>query len=266
MQPSPKPTAREALALRAEALKSLLLWHRRIGIVATLFVIISVVTGILLNHVSDLALDKVTVTSPWLLDHYGLAANAAPVGIDLGDRGVSWVEGTVYVADGTGEPLETLIGAAAGRGFVVVAGSDQILLLTPGGELVEAIDSHLLPGPILALGLTVGGNVAVRTNRGTFVSDTAFVGWTEARDTPIAWSTVQELPEAERETVLERFRGKGLPLDRVLLDIHSGHILGFWGALIMDVAAVLFLVLAITGMIVTLRRNGGPRSGNGRSS
>jgi len=254
---------KEALTRRADALRALLRWHRRIGIAATLFVVISVTTGIALNHVEDLSLDKITVESPWLMKHYGMSAESTPVGVNLGGTWVSWVEGTAYAGSGPGQPLGELVGAAAGPGFIVAAGPDRILLLTPEGSLVEAIEGHLLPGTLISLGLTADKNVAVRADRGSFYSDVAFTGWTALADQTVAWSTVEELPGPSRDAALERFRGKGLPLDRVLLDIHSGHILGFWGALVMDLAAILFLVLAITGMIVTLRRNGGTRGHGG---
>jgi hypothetical protein len=45
--------------------------------------------------------------------------------------------------------------------------------------------------------------------------------------------------------LVETYRGKGLPLERVLLDIHSGRILGAWGV---DAVSVLFLGLVLTGL------------------
>lgn len=265
MKTSPKPTSKEALARRADALRVLLRWHRRIGITATLFVITLVTTGILLNHVDDLALDKVTVKSRWLMAHYGLAPEAAPVGVDIGGEWVTWVDGTVYVAEGGGQPLATLIGAARSPSFVVAASTDRILLMTPDGELVETIDRYLLPGRINAIGLAESGDVVVRTGTERFASNISLSAWTPLGERAVFWSTVQEPPESVREAALQRFRGVGMPLDRVLLDIHSGHIFGFWGALIVDLAAALFLVLAATGIVVTLRRNNGTRvGGNGR--
>jgi uncharacterized iron-regulated membrane protein len=47
-------------------------WHRRIGVVATLFIILLSITGILLNHNAQLSLHKVNIESPWLLELYNI--------------------------------------------------------------------------------------------------------------------------------------------------------------------------------------------------
>jgi len=44
------------------------------------------------------------------------------------------------------------------------------------------------------------------------------------------------------------YRGKGLPGERVILDIHSGRILGYVGVLLVDFMAILFLLLAMSGI------------------
>lgn len=259
------------LARRAEGIRSLLRWHRRIGLAATLFVIISVLTGVALNHVDDLALDKIMVKNQWLMAQYGLAPKGTPVGVNVGRMWISWVDGTVYAGENAGQPLGALIGAIRDPDFLAVAGPNRILLLRPGGELVEMVEGYHLPGTINAIGLSGRGEIVVLSGNDRFASDGSLSGWTPLGDRAVTWSTVQKPPAAVRKATLERFRGKGLPLDRILLDIHSGHIFGFWGAIVMDVAAILFLVLAITGVVVSLRRNGGTKTngngnGNGPSS
>jgi len=51
-----------------------------------------------------------------------------------------------------------------------------------------------------------------------------------------------------REQLLRLYRGKGLPLERVIIDIHSGRILGQAGVLLVDFMALLFLSLAMSGV------------------
>ena len=60
-------------------------------------------------------------------------------------------------------------------------------------------------------------------------------------------------PELNRK-ILARYRGHGLPLERVLLDLHSGRILGKWGVWLIDVVAILLFVLAITGSWMWFQR------------
>jgi uncharacterized iron-regulated membrane protein len=47
---------------------------------------------------------------------------------------------------------------------------------------------------------------------------------------------------------MQTYRRGGLPLERVILDLHSGRIVGDWGVYVVDGAALLFLALVITGM------------------
>ena len=47
--------------------------------------------------------------------------------------------------------------------------------------------------------------------------------------------------------MLASFRGEGLPLGRVIADLHSGRILGSFGSLFMDGAALALLLLTATG-------------------
>ncbi len=56
------------------------------------------------------------------------------------------------------------------------------------------------------------------------------------------------MPCGLRGRLVEAYRGKGLLLERVLLDVHSGRILGAWGVYLVDAAAVLFLGLVLSGL------------------
>ena len=51
------------------------------------------------------------------------------------------------------------------------------------------------------------------------------------------------------------WRGKGLTVERVLLDLHSGRILGKVGPLLMDLVAVFLIVLSLSGLILAKVRN-----------
>ena len=65
---------------------------------------------------------------------------------------------------------------------------------------------------------------------------------------------------AERAAVLATHRGEGLTLFRVVSDLHSGRILGEYGFLLMDGAALVLLLLTGSGLhnwlITRKSRNG----------
>ena len=59
--------------------------------------------------------------------------------------------------------------------------------------------------------------------------------------------------------ILGEYRGRGLPLIRVLSDLHSGRIFGRYGTWLMDASAVILLLLVATGILGSGlgRRRGG---------
>ncbi|HSH28473.1 MAG TPA: PepSY domain-containing protein, partial [Thiohalobacter sp.] len=70
----------------------------------------------------------------------------------------------------------------------------------------------------------------------------------------VTWAQTDTLPAELYEELVEHYRGEVLPLERVLLDLHSGRIFGRHGYLVMDVAAVLLIALALSGSLIWLRR------------
>ena len=53
---------------------------------------------------------------------------------------------------------------------------------------------------------------------------------------------------------MQAYRGSGLSLERVILDLHSGRIVGQWGVYVVDGAALLFLALVITGLWMWMKQ------------
>lgn len=247
-QPRPRP--------RAKLLRSLYLWHRYIGLAAAAFVIVLAVTGLLLNHTEELGLDSIRVTSPAVLDWYGVHAPENLLAYRAGALTVIEAGDRIYLAQGElHEARGPLHGAVEHDGLVVVSTADQLWLLTPRGELVERLDATAgVPPDILAIGRTGDGALAVRTVQGSFRTDADLLAWTATDATGIDWAT-SIAPTAEQARAVNRaWRGDGLPLERVMLDLHSGRILGNAGVYLMDGAALLFLVLAGSGMWLWMRR------------
>lgn len=61
-------------------------WHRRIGIISALFVLLLSVTGIILNHTVSLGLHQSHVKAAWVHELYGLPA---PTGEEGGFPGLT---------------------------------------------------------------------------------------------------------------------------------------------------------------------------------
>ena len=247
-QPRTKP--------RAKLLRSLYIWHRYIGLAAALFVVVLAATGLLLNHSGELGLDSIKVSSPALLDWYGVHAPDTVISYRAGPLTVTDAAGRIYLDQGVLPNVEgPLAGAVEYAGLVVVATGNQLLLLTPAGELVERLDNASgVPADILAIGVAGSGALAVRTAHGSYRTDENFLGWTALDDVAAEWATSTRLTEQQRLALNRAWRGDGLPLERIMLDMHSGRILGTAGVYVMDGAAILFLLLAVSGVWLWIKR------------
>ena len=69
------------------------LWHRRIGLLALVLVIILAITGIMLNHTEKLNLDNTFINNSLLLSWYGIEPEEEPISFriknSMGDHVIS---------------------------------------------------------------------------------------------------------------------------------------------------------------------------------
>lgn len=223
-------------------------WHRYLGLAAAILIIIVAVSGVFLNHTERLALDRHTVSQGWLLARYGMVPERPPISFDVDGTWVSWLEGFLYVnGRKSGRMPRPLVGAARAGDLLAAASPDALLLVTAEATPVERLSQAALPGAVAAVGRGPGGALAIRTDRGVFASDADVVAWTPFAGA-VVWSRPMPLPAAIEERLMLGYRGEGVPWARVLLDVHSGRILGRWGPYLMDAAAVCLLLLAATGI------------------
>jgi hypothetical protein len=248
---------------RAKLLRSLYIWHRYLGLAAAAFVIILTLTGLALNHTEELGLARSHVQSNLLLDWYGVHAPVRMTGFQAGPHHITAVGGHVYWNDVRLEQVAPpLIGALEFADLIVVGIEGQLLLFTPQGDLIERLDGATgVPAGMQALGIATDGKLAIRAAHGDYRTDDSFLEWQETDSgSDVAWIEPETIPPELREAIRIAYRGNDLPLERVLLDLHSGRILGTWGIYLMDAAAILFLILAGSGIWLWGRRRASARA------
>lgn len=236
------------------SLKTLGIWHQRLGLISAMVIVWMAVSGIALNHSDSMDLDNRFVSSRVLLAWYGMVvpeprsfAAADDWIIQLGDR--------LYFnrLEISGQHPE-LIGAAAINGMRVAATSTSLVLLSSQGELLEVLGAeHGLPVPIEAV-VAGDGGLILRTTEGKFRADAELTEWKPTTSEPTTWSQAEPAPPAIRDAVMRLYRGKGLSWERLLRDLHSGSLFGTTGRLVIDAFALMFVVLAITGIWIWWRR------------
>lgn len=239
-------------------LKSLYVWHRYTGLLAALLVVVLALTGIALNHTEELQLDARFVRSAWVLDWYGIRAPETSTAYATPLAPVTLLGRQLYIGD---QPLageyHQLIGAEAIQDMLITAVDDHLLLTGPEGELLAdltALDG--VPIGLRRLGRDQEGRPVVAASTGYYRPDTDFIHWerlpSAAHD--ITWAQPQTLAPERRQALEHTFRGRVLPWERVLLDLHSGRVFGPYGIWVMDAAALLMLFLAASGVLIWLKR------------
>ena len=236
-------------------LRSLFLWHRYFGLAAAAFVLLLAVTGLLLNHGDELHLDQREVRADWLLNWYGLTAPEVTAAYPAGGHWISQAGERIYwdtrALPGLRAPLR---GALATEAGVLAAAGGHMLLLTPEGELIEELGAAQgAPTDVEALGL-LEGRAAARTAEGVYLGDAELFTWETHEGAGVEWAAAAPPPADLREELARAHRGAGLSMERVLLDLHSGRLFGAYGVMLMDAAALLMLLLAVTGVWHWARR------------
>ncbi len=225
-------------------------WHRKVGITAAFFVMLLVVTGLLLNHTDKLNLQNIFVQSEKLLEWYNIQPKGQMKGFRVDQHWLIQIDGRLYFDQiELTDHIEDLYGAVRINDGFVVALDGNLLILTQSGELVERLSgSEGVPAGIKSIGLSEVGNIVIKAAHGDYIADLDTAEWQEQEGLVVSWSVADEIPDKLSEQLLRLYRGKGLSLERVIIDIHSGRVLGQAGVLLVDFMALLFLLLAMSGV------------------
>lgn len=234
---------------RRRSSRSFYVWHRWLGVSCALLVIWLSATGVLLNHGSQLGLDRQHVQSAWLLRAYGVTSSPPERGYPLAGHWLTQAgERLFFDTRPIARLTDELLGVVILQDFIVVAAASTVLLLTHEGELIETLGRDSLPGSVLAVA-SYDQQLLLRTSKGVFSSTADLVGFTPYPGPwPEAAPVAQPLPAAVANGIAQRDSGDFLSRERVLTDLHSGRLFGRFGPLVMDAAALGFIFLALSGL------------------
>lgn len=259
--PQPTPATDRSRLKRAVPSRALLTVHRRVGIISAVFVILLSISGFLLQHSAGLGFDRASIASDGLLDWYGIKAPGIGPHFQPGSHYFSHIGDAVYFdaqrLPGSYPELRGVV--AFDQGFALTTDS-AIVLITVEGDVIERLSAeHGVPELIQRIGTGPDARVFLNSDmeiREANFDAPSFTPVTASDMPAIDWSQASE-PAATLAAAVERdYAGSLVTWERVLLDIHSGRLLGAVGVFIVDLMAVLFLLMAISGVwIWTRRRN-----------
>lgn len=229
--------------------------HRSMGAIVALFVMLLAITGMLLNHTTELKLDQRYLTWNWLLEHYGVATVEADAVFLLDQKVISQFNEQLFVdAIPVTNVQRPVLGGVVLDDLMVLATDDALILLSPEGEFIERMGNAAgVPPEIQNIGLFHGDPV-IQTRDGMWRSDFLLDQWERISLQGIGWSVPQPMPDSIETELAEYFHGKGIAVEQLILDIHNGRIVERFGVWILDAFAVLMIVISLTGLWMWGRR------------
>ena len=246
------------MSLQLPRKRTILAWHRWLGLASALFLLSLSLTGLALNHTEFLKLDQIQIQSSVILDRYGMAGGADIQAYRINESDtLAHLDGQLFYNAAPLTSGSQPLGIITGDPISVIATDTQLIYLTANGEIIETIDSSQLPYSILtAVGTTIDDRPVLISADGNWTSD---ADWLEFDRYQAAYNvaplTTVELSEADSNTLLETFQGGGVSLYRVLLDLHAGRLFGWGGRTAMDLSAIAILFLIASGLSGWLRKS-----------
>lgn len=217
---------------------------------------IACITGLILNHTVDLKLSSRNTSAEWIQARYGMSLEGEPKAFGLDGKAYAgtW-DGKIFHSKDILGDTSALIGAVPLRDGTAVVTASAVHYYGLDGELIEILDSLTLPGtPIERAGRNQDLALVLETASGTFISDENLLEFSKSStDQEINWSIPVTAGESDLKKWKTAFSGTGVPLDRVILDLHSGRFFGTIGKWIYDLTAIGVLVLSTTGFVLFLR-------------
>jgi len=224
--------------------------HRYIGLSSAIVLLMLAVTGIALNHTDELKLDSQMIQSDAILDWYAIKPPEHIKSFATKNHWISQINQQLYFDHSLLLKHEThLLGAIETDDFIVAALNNSLILLSLQGELIEQTPLNTIE----KIGLTNQQNIVIKSSKNISVSDDGLLSWHPHNGEQVYWSKITKPPESITYNLKNKFRSSILPLERVLLDLHSGRFFGTAGVIIVDISGVFLIILALSGCAIWLK-------------
>lgn len=230
--------------------RSLRRWHRWFGLVVAVPALVLSLTGLLLNHLDEFGLRHRPLPL-WLAGIYGITEPIAVQGVNHDGHWWSQAADNLYRDDGAvADCPGSFRGVVVAQGVHVAGCGDNLLLLSPTGELLERLGRDFGIPAFSRLG-EAGNRVVVDTRSGPVQID---IEKLTLKPWSADWqpSVPQPVPAPLRADLPGKVPAE-INWERLLLDVHAGRVLPWVGTLLMDLSALFILVLAISGVWIWLR-------------
>ena len=224
--------------------------HRYIGLSSAIVLLMLAVTGIALNHTDELKLDRQMIQSKAILDWYAIKPPENIKSFATKNHWITQINQQLYFDHSVLLKNEnSLLGAIETDDFIVAALNNSLLLLSLQGELIEQTPLNAVE----QIGLTHQQHIVIKSSKDIRISDDGLLSWHPYNKEQVLWSKITQAPESISHDLKTNFRSSILPLERVILDIHSGRFFGTAGVMIVDISGVFLIILALSGCAIWIK-------------
>ncbi len=224
-------------------------FHRYTGLSVAIIIVMLAVTGIVLNHTDDLKLDSHYVKSEAILDWYGIESSESKIAFTSRNHWVIQTENQIYLES---QPIlkkpDTLVGVVSTDSFILLGFTNGLILISTEGDVIEQIKK-----PLTKIAIDSSNTIFIKSKDRILSSNDTLLSWQEITKKTPEWSNPSNPPASLMQGINILSRNNILPYERVLLDIHSGRFFGPYGVLMVDIAGILFILLAVSGCWIWLR-------------
>jgi hypothetical protein len=242
-------------------------WHRRIGFGAAIILINLAITGVLLNHSEDLELHKKYIESDWLVSYYGIQAPehadcVQDVALTL-KYSICQLDDIIFLGDRfLIEDSTQLVGLVEINRLYYLATSSKIYVFTKDFRLVESLSENSgMPTPITKIArIDYRSNpvtevqLAVVSDRTSWAMNDSTMEWNIITQLSVVPAQLQPAVESNLSVIKAAYLDKQITLLKFIQDLHSGRVLSTPGKLLTDLAALVILLLIISGFFAWQKR------------
>ena len=144
-----------------------------------------------------------------------------------------------------------LIGMVDTEFGYAIATENQLVLISEQGELIEILGSLVgVPSGITRIGSDLAGELILDRSAELIVADLDALTWSASPhvDTAVQWNENSQPGAQLVASIRNDYASSLLSWERLILDIHSGRLLGNLGVILVDLMAILFILMAATGI------------------
>lgn len=229
--------------------------HRYIGLGSFLVLVWLSISGLLLNHTEILKLDKKFSHNSLLLNLYNIPEPQFSKAVKLNQNWLVAIDNKLYLNElnlSLSYYNLPFLGAVLKQDLLLIALQHDLLMFTPQGEYIDAIH---IDANIKKLGLDSRQQLVFDTDQGCLISDEALTSFSACPAlSRIDWVQFSQIPNVLKQQLSLIYQGSIISLERIILDAHSGRIIGTLGVYFMDAMAIAIIILAISGFIIWLLR------------